>query len=145
MEWNYEESLKGIAKASIENWKALKDGVCVVCGSKDAGYYDLCPNCQDKPIPDYEAFHVAQLFNVLHKAVLSDMMVQLSKAYDAGNGQEATAAYKNTALVTEHLEGYIITTKRLKPIVLRTQRQEVYVICLRFMGKQRITEDNAIN
>lgn len=61
MEWNYEESLKGIAKASVENWKALKDGVCVVCGSKDAGYYDLCPNCQDKPIPDYEAFHVAQL------------------------------------------------------------------------------------
>lgn len=86
MEWNYEESLKGIAKASVENWKALKDGVCVVCGSKDAGYYDLCPNCQDKPIPDYEAFHVAQLFNVLHKAVLSDMMIQLSKAYDAGNG-----------------------------------------------------------
>lgn len=37
MEWNYEESLKGIAKASVENWKALKDGVCVVCGSKDAG------------------------------------------------------------------------------------------------------------
>lgn len=35
MEWNYEESLKGIAKASVENWKALKDGVCVVCGSKD--------------------------------------------------------------------------------------------------------------
>ena len=92
MEWNYEESLKGIAKASVENWKALKDGVCVVCGSKDAGYYDLCPNCQDKPIPDYEAFHVAQLFNVLHKAVLSDMMIQLSKAYDAGNGQEATTA-----------------------------------------------------
>ena len=95
MEWNYEESLKGIAKASVENWKALKDGVCVVCGSKDAGYYDLCPNCQDKPIPDYEAFHVAQLFNVLHKAVLSDMTVQLSRAYDAGNGQEATAAYKD--------------------------------------------------
>ena len=66
----------------------------MVCGSKDAGYYDLCPNCQDKPIPDYEAFHVAQLFNVLHKAVLSDMMIQLSKAYDAGNGQEATAAYR---------------------------------------------------
>lgn len=95
MEWNYEESLKGIAKASVENWKALKDGVCVVCGSKDAGYYDLCPNCQDKPIPDYEAFHVAQLFSVLHEAVLSDMAVQLSRAYDAGNGQEATAAYKD--------------------------------------------------
>lgn len=74
--------------------ESFKNGVCVVCGSKDAGYYDLCPNCQDKPIPDYEAFHVAQLFNVLHKAVLSDMMIQLSKAYDAGNGQEATAAYK---------------------------------------------------
>ena len=142
MEWNYEESLKGIAKASVENWKALKDGVCVVCGSKDAGYYDLCPNCQDKPIPDYEAFHVAQLFNVLHKAVLSDMMVQLTTL---GMDRKLQQLIKNTALVTEHLEGYIITTRRLKPIVLRTQRQEVYVICLKFMGKQRITEDNAIN
>jgi len=26
MEWNYEESLKGIEKASVENWKALQDG-----------------------------------------------------------------------------------------------------------------------
>lgn len=86
---------KGNSEGFRRKLESFKDGVCVVCGSKDAGYYDLCPNCQDKPIPDYEAFHVAQLFNVLHKAVLSDMMIQLSKAYDAGNGQEATAAYKD--------------------------------------------------
>lgn len=95
MEWDYKEELKGIAKASIESWEMLRDGVCVVCGSTEAGYYDLCQDCYDKPIPDYEASHVARMFSILHSAVLSDMAKQLSSAYDEGKAAEATAAYKD--------------------------------------------------
>lgn len=95
MEWNYEESLKSIAKANFDSWKAIRYGNCVVCGSADAGYYDLCQSCQDKPIPDYDAFHIRQLFSCLHKAALSDMEVKMCNAYEAGNATQAVQAYRD--------------------------------------------------
>lgn len=95
MEWDYEKGLEGIATASVENWKSIRYGECIICGNKDIGYYDLCQNCYDKPIPDYNAFHVGQLFSTLHKAVLLDMEKKMCCAYNDGDARPAVQAYRD--------------------------------------------------
>lgn len=85
MDWDYEEDKERIEKAALENYKEFHDNVCVVCGKENAGPYDLCKACQNEPIPDYEAFHIVQLFGLLHTTTLKEMDMEMCKAYDEGD------------------------------------------------------------
>lgn len=73
----------------------IRYGTCILCGSQDAGPYDLCTACQDKPIPEYDAFHVGQLFSVLHQADISDFQLKLSRSWPDGDHRKAVQEYRD--------------------------------------------------
>lgn len=89
------EERERIRSASMEAYKGTRYGTCIICGRKDPGPYDLCNDCQDKPIPDYDALHISQLFSLLHKAELLEAEIRLSQMCPDGNIKKAVNEYRD--------------------------------------------------
>lgn len=70
---------------SLENYNALRSGICCVCWDKTVPVddYDLCDKCKSEIITDKVAtFHVAQLFSLRHKEMIDNYENAIIDAYN---------------------------------------------------------------
>lgn len=84
-----------ISQSNIDMYNELREQSCIICGSRDAGSYDLCESCQHKQLTDNQAFHICQLFSYKNKAVLHTLESDMCASYNEGIPEQSVQDYKN--------------------------------------------------